>query len=90
MKLTGELKEKVDKAETKEEAKQTIEEAGMFLLLASWYIKNRFQNLWSSIKHSPGHLIQIIIRQFHRGVFLGLGLFVLFFLFHLYALLSTT
>ena len=31
MKLTGELKEKVDKAETKEEAKQTIEEAGMIL-----------------------------------------------------------
>ena len=31
MKLTGELKEKVEQAETKEEAKQTIEEAGMIL-----------------------------------------------------------
>ncbi len=31
MQLTGELKEKVEKAETKEEAKQTIENAGMFL-----------------------------------------------------------
>ena len=31
MKLTGELKEKVEKAENKEEAKQTIEEAGMIL-----------------------------------------------------------
>ena len=34
MKLTGELKEKVEKvekAETKEEAKKTIEEAGMIL-----------------------------------------------------------
>ena len=31
MKLTGELKEKVEKAESKEEAKQTIEEAGMIL-----------------------------------------------------------
>ncbi len=31
MQLTGELKEKVEKTETKEEAKQTIEEAGMIL-----------------------------------------------------------
>jgi hypothetical protein len=31
MQLTGELKEKVEKAETKEEAKQTIENAGMIL-----------------------------------------------------------
>ena len=31
MKLTGELKEKVEQAETKEEAKITIEEAGMIL-----------------------------------------------------------
>ena len=31
MKLTGELKEKVEKAESKEEAKKTIEEAGMIL-----------------------------------------------------------
>ena len=31
MKLTGELKEKVEKTETKEEAKKTIEEAGMIL-----------------------------------------------------------
>ena len=31
MQLTGELKEKVEKAETKEEAKKTIEEAGMEL-----------------------------------------------------------
>ena len=31
MKLTGELKEKVEKAETAEEAKKTIEEAGMIL-----------------------------------------------------------
>ena len=31
MKLTGELKEKVDKAETKEEAKKAIEDAGMIL-----------------------------------------------------------
>ncbi len=31
MQLTGELKEKVEKAESKEEAKQTIEEAGMIL-----------------------------------------------------------
>ena len=31
MKLTGELKEKVEQAETKEEAKKTIEEAGMIL-----------------------------------------------------------
>ena len=31
MQLTGELKEKVEKAETKEEAKKTIEEAGMIL-----------------------------------------------------------
>ena len=31
MKLTGELKEKVEKAENKEEAKKTIEDAGMIL-----------------------------------------------------------
>ena len=31
MKLTGELKEKVEKAETREEAKKVIEEAGMEL-----------------------------------------------------------
>ena len=31
MELTGKLKEQVDKTETKEEAKQTIEEAGMIL-----------------------------------------------------------
>ena len=31
MELTGELKEKVEKAESKEEAKKTIEEAGMIL-----------------------------------------------------------
>ena len=31
MQLTGELKEKVEKAETKEEAKKTIEDAGMIL-----------------------------------------------------------
>ena len=31
MKLTGELKEKVEKAENKEEAKKIIEEAGMEL-----------------------------------------------------------
>ena len=31
MKLTGELKEKVEQTKTKEEAKQTIEEAGMIL-----------------------------------------------------------
>ena len=31
MKLTGELKDKVEKTETKEEAKKTIEEAGMIL-----------------------------------------------------------
>ena len=31
MKLTGELKDKVEKAENKEEAKQTIKEAGMIL-----------------------------------------------------------
>ena len=31
MKLTGELKEKVEKATTKEEAKEVIEEAGMEL-----------------------------------------------------------
>ena len=31
MKLTGELKEKVEKTETKEEAKKTIKEAGMIL-----------------------------------------------------------
>lgn len=31
MKLTKELKEKVEKAETKEEAKKAIEEAGMIL-----------------------------------------------------------
>lgn len=31
MELTGKLKEQVEKAETKEEAKQTIEEAGMIL-----------------------------------------------------------
>ena len=31
MKLTGELKDKVEKAETKEEAKNAIEEAGMIL-----------------------------------------------------------
>ena len=31
MKLTGELKEKVEKAESKEEAKKTIEEAGVIL-----------------------------------------------------------
>ena len=31
MQLAGELKEKVEKAETKEEAKKTIEEAGMIL-----------------------------------------------------------
>ena len=31
MKLTKELKEKVEKAETKEEAKKVIEEAGMIL-----------------------------------------------------------
>ena len=31
MKLTGELKEKVEKTETREEAKKVIEEAGMEL-----------------------------------------------------------
>jgi hypothetical protein len=31
MKLTGELKEKVEKAESKEEAKKAIEEAGVSL-----------------------------------------------------------
>ena len=31
MQLTGELKEKVEKTKTKEEAKQMIEEAGMIL-----------------------------------------------------------
>ena len=31
MKLTGELKDKVEKTETKEEAKKTIEDAGMIL-----------------------------------------------------------
>ena len=31
MQLTGELKDKVEKTETKEEAKKTIEEAGMIL-----------------------------------------------------------
>ena len=31
MELTGELKDKVDKAESKEEAKQAIEDAGMIL-----------------------------------------------------------
>ncbi|MBQ6442618.1 MAG: hypothetical protein IJJ13_08535 [Lachnospiraceae bacterium] len=31
MQLTGELKDKVEKAESKEEAKQTIKEAGMIL-----------------------------------------------------------
>ena len=31
MQLTGELKEKVEKAESKEEAKKTIEDAGMIL-----------------------------------------------------------
>ena len=31
MQLTGELKEKVEKDETKEEAKKTIEEDGMIL-----------------------------------------------------------
>ena len=31
MQLTGELKEKVEKAENKEEVKKTIEEAGMIL-----------------------------------------------------------
>ena len=31
MKLTGELKEKVEKAKTREEAKKTIEDAGMIL-----------------------------------------------------------
>ena len=31
MKLTGELKEKVEQAENKEEAKKIIEEAGMIL-----------------------------------------------------------
>ena len=31
MKLTGELKEKVEKTETKEEAKKTIEDAGFIL-----------------------------------------------------------
>ena len=31
MQLTGELKEKVEKTESKEEAKKTIEEAGMIL-----------------------------------------------------------
>ena len=31
MKLTGELEEKVEKAENKEEAKQAIEDAGMIL-----------------------------------------------------------
>ena len=31
MQLTGELKEKVEKAEGKEEVKKTIEEAGMIL-----------------------------------------------------------
>ena len=31
MKLTEELKDKVDKTKTKEEAKQTIENAGMIL-----------------------------------------------------------
>ena len=31
MQLTGELKEKVEKMETKEEAKKAIEEAGMIL-----------------------------------------------------------
>ena len=31
MKLTGELKEKVEKTETKEEAKKAIEDAGIIL-----------------------------------------------------------
>ena len=31
MELTGELKEKVEQTETKEEAKKTIEDAGMIL-----------------------------------------------------------
>ena len=31
MKLTGELKEKVEKAESREEVKKTIEEAGVIL-----------------------------------------------------------
>ena len=31
MKLTGELKEKVEKTESREEAKKTIEDAGMIL-----------------------------------------------------------
>ena len=31
MKLTGELKEKVEKTESKEEAKKAIEDAGMIL-----------------------------------------------------------
>ena len=31
MQLTGELKEKVEQAESKEKAKKTIEEAGMIL-----------------------------------------------------------
>ena len=31
MQLTGELKEKVEKTKTKEEAKKTIKEAGMIL-----------------------------------------------------------
>ena len=31
MQLTGELKEKVEKTETKEEAKKTIEDAGVVL-----------------------------------------------------------
>jgi hypothetical protein len=31
MKLTGELKEKVEKTENKEEAKKVIEDAGMIL-----------------------------------------------------------
>ena len=31
MQLTGELKEKVEKTETKEEAKKTIEKAGIIL-----------------------------------------------------------
>ena len=37
MKLTGELKEKVEKAESKEEAKKTIEEAGITLDDAELY-----------------------------------------------------
>ena len=36
MKLIGDLKEKVENAKTKEEARDTIKEAGMLLRLCQW------------------------------------------------------